>query len=65
MSKNIPQEKLKRMAWYFEEEGIYTKSNYCLEIADYITELEEFQNNVFEVYPNVDLDIDFMKRKSK
>lgn len=38
---DTPQEKLKRMFWYFNEVGIYTKANYCLEIAEYIDELEK------------------------
>jgi hypothetical protein len=38
---NTPQEKLKRMSWYFNEVGIYTKANYCLEIAEHIDELEK------------------------
>lgn len=37
---NTPQSKLKRMSAYFDEIGIYTKANYCLEIIDYIDELE-------------------------
>lgn len=37
---DTPQAKLRRMAYHFGEEGIYTKENYCYEIADYITLLE-------------------------
>ena len=37
---DTPQAKLRRMAYHFGEEGIYTKENYCYEIADYITSLE-------------------------
>ena len=39
--RDTPQEKLRRIAWYFNEVGIYTKANYCLEIAEYIDELEK------------------------
>lgn len=38
--KDTPQKKLKRMAWHFNEVGIYTKANYSIEIAEYIDELE-------------------------
>jgi len=37
---DTPQKKLERMAWYFNEVGIYTKANYCHEIIEYINELE-------------------------
>jgi hypothetical protein len=55
---DTPQDKLSRMASHFEDEGIYTKANYCLEIIDYINQLEKFQNDAFEAYPNIDLDIE-------
>lgn len=39
--KDTPQKKLHRMSLHFDNIGIYTKASYCIEIAKYITELEE------------------------
>jgi polyhydroxyalkanoate synthesis regulator phasin len=39
--KDTPQKKLQRMSLHFEDIGIYTKASYCIEIAEYITELEQ------------------------
>lgn len=43
--KDTPQKKLHRMALHFNDIGIYTKANYCIEIAEYITELENKLEN--------------------
>jgi hypothetical protein len=39
--KDTPQKKLQRMSLHFDGIGIYTKASYCIEIAEYITELEQ------------------------
>ena len=55
---DTPQKQLKRIALCLEEEGLYVKANYCWEIIEYINQLEKFQNDAFEAYPNIDLDIE-------
>jgi hypothetical protein len=43
--KDTPQKKLHRMSLHFNDIGIYTKASYCIEIAEYITELEQKLEN--------------------
>ena len=40
------QAKLRRMADHFYDIGLYTKGNYCHQIAEYITELENKLNSI-------------------
>lgn len=65
MTEDTPQEKLKRMACHFNDVGSYTKANYCLEIAEYIDNLEEFQKDAFAVHPNLDLDIEWINNERR
>ena len=55
---NTPQDKLERMSDHFEDVGLYTKANYCLEIAEYISKLEDTNRTVAfgffeEKYPSL------------
>jgi hypothetical protein len=58
MNKDTAQKKLERMSAHFDDIGIYTKANYCLDIADYITDLEKFRDDAFRAHPNIDHDIE-------
>ena len=58
MINDTPQEQLRRIALYLEEDGAYVKADYCWAIIQHINELEKFRDAAFEVYPNIDLDIE-------